>query len=238
MKKIFVLFAVIFFPILSYGQFSVGISAGSNISTMSINLRDLSTFKVNPTLGYNANIIIEYKLNPALSIWSGLSITQKGFDQHINFQYSPNSDSTADMTSKLTYIELPIYLKFNTSLKKMDVFYGVGPYISYGIQGKIITNITGSNDITITDKVNWDKPKDYLKSELVKEYGYNDIKRLDIGITAMLGIKYNNFIMTASYKYGLNNIMWEYYQDEKMSNSSFSLSVGYFFIKPTPTRQK
>jgi hypothetical protein len=238
MKKILVLFTVICFPILSHGQFSVGISTGSNISTMSINLRDLSTFKINPIFGYNANLIVEYNLNPALSIWTGLSISQKGFNHHMNFRYSPNSDSTADMTSKLTYLELPVYLKFNTNFKRINVFYGIGPYFSYGLQGKITTNISGRNDLTITDKINWDKPRDYLKSDLVKEYGYNDIKRLDIGVTAILGLKYNSFMVTASYKYGLNNIMWEYYQDEKMSNSSLSLSVGYFFIKPTATKQK
>jgi len=133
MKKILVLFAIIGFPIMSFGQFSVGISAGSNISTMFINLRDLSTFKINPTFGYNANLFVEYSLNQSVSIWSGLSISQKGFNQHIDFRYSPNSDSTADMTSKLTYLELPVYLKFNTNLKKMNVFYGIGPYFSYGL---------------------------------------------------------------------------------------------------------
>ena len=239
MKKVYVLLFIIFLPIVSSGQVSVGVSAGSNISSMFINLRDLSTFKINPILGYNANILIEYKLNPALSISSWISLTQKGFNHHINYGPIQILDSAKDMTSRLTYIDLPIYLKFNASLNKMGFFYGIGPYLSYGIYGKIITNTTiDNNNLTITDKINWNKPRDYLKSEIVKEYGYNGIKRFDIGISALMGIRYNNFIFSASYKYGLKNIMWEYYQDEKMSNSSLSLSVGYFFINTTPTGQK
>jgi hypothetical protein len=204
---------------------------------MSVNLRDLSTFKIKPILGFNGNLLLEYKFNPAFSISSGLSISQKGFNQHLNFRYSPNSDSNAYMTSKLLYLELPIYLKFNTNIKNIDIFYGIGPYISYGIQGTISTTISGRNSLQTTDKIYWDKPRDYLNSELVKEYGYSDIKRFDTGVAALFGISFRNFIMSASYKYGLNNIMWEYYQDEKMSNSSLSMSVGYFFIKPVAHRQ-
>ena len=228
MKKLIVSFIVICSTLISYGQLSVGVSAGTNISTMSIYLRDLSTFRINPIFGYNANIIADYKLNPTLSLWSGLSVSQKGFNQNIRYRYSYNSDSTAEMTSKLTYLELPIYLKFNTNLSKVNLFYGIGPYISYGFYGKITTEITGRNNVTVTDKMKWDKSFDYVKSDLVDSYGYANIKRFDFGIGTLVGLKYKNLFFTASYKYGLHNVMWEYYKDEKMSNSSLSFSVGYF----------
>jgi hypothetical protein len=215
----------------------VGISAGSNLSTMSVYLRDLSTFRINPIFGYNFNFIAEYNLNSSLSLWSNLSITQKGFNQHIRYYYLPHVDSTADMTSRLAYLELPVYLKFETRLNQINLFYGIGPYIAYGLQGKITTKITGRNDLSITDKISWDKPRDYIKSDLVKEYGYTGIKRFDFGLSTILGVRYKNFIITAIYKYGLNNIMWEYFQDEKMANSSLSLSVGYFFTKTSAPRQ-
>jgi hypothetical protein len=163
---------------------------------------------------------------------SGLSFSQKGFIHNINFRYSPNSDSTSMMTSKLDYLELPMYLKFSSKFQKLNIFYGFGPYFAYGIHGKIVTTISGMNETIVTDKINWDKPRDYLKSDLVKEYGYNDIKKSEIGISAIFGIKYKNFIITANYKYGLNNIMWEYYLDEKMSNTTLSFSFGYYLLNP------
>lgn len=236
MKKIVVLFAIICFPILSYAQFSIGISAGSNISTMSINLRDLSTFRINPTFGYNANVIIDYKFNPGLSISTGLSISRKGFNQHIKYFYMPGLDTTADMTTELTYLELPIYVKFNTTINQINIFYGFGPYVSYGLNGKITTEITGRNNETLTDKVKWNKSRDF-QSGLVNAYGYANLYRLDIGIGSMVGLKYKNVFISASYQYGLKNLMWEYYQDEKMSNSCLSISFGYFFDSLFKPRQ-
>jgi hypothetical protein len=230
MKKLIIFSFIICSSLLSHGQLSFGVSAGSNISSMSVYLRDRSTFRINPIIGYNANIIAEYKFSQSFSIWSGLTVTQKGFNQHIKYFYSPRLDTTADITSKLTYLEIPIYLKFNTHLNQIDLFYGFGPYVSYGLHGKITTEITGRNDLTITDKIKWDKSYDY-SSDLVNDYGYANLKRFDFGFGTMVGIKYKNFMVIASYKYGLHNVMWEYFQDEKMSNSSLSLSVGYFINK-------
>lgn len=237
MKKSIIFCALICITLLSNAQFSVGVSAGSNLSTMSVYRRDLNTFRINPVFGYNVNLIAQYKLNSSLALWSGLTINQKGFNQHIKYYIRPDLDSTADMTSRLTYLELPIYLIFNTSLNQTNLFYGLGPYISYGLHGKITTDIVGRNNVSITDNIKWDKSYDYIKSDLVKSYGYTNLKRLDFGIGTMVGINVKNFVLTVSYKYGLSNIMWEYYQDEKMANSSLSISIGYFFDKLLAPRQ-
>lgn len=228
MKKIVVLFAIICLPIMSSAQFSVGISAGSNISTMSVNLRDLSTFRINPAIGYNANVIIDYRLNPSISLSTGLSISRKGFNQHIKYFFMPGLDTTADMNTKLTYLELPINLKFNTTLGQINIFYGFGPYLSYGLNGKITTEIIGRNNETLSDKVKWNKSRDF-QSGLVNSYGYANLNRLDFGVGSLIGLQYKKIFITASYQYGLKNLMWEYAQDEKMSNSCLSISVGYFF---------
>lgn len=234
MKKSLIIFALLSASVMSFGQFSIGISAGSNLSTMSVSLRDLSTFRIKPVFGYNAGVTAEYKLSPAVSIVSGLSLSQKGFKQDIKYFVRPGLDSTAQMTVKLTYLDLPVFIKFNTAVKKVNMFYGFGPYVSYGINGKIITKITGTDNVTYNDKMKWDKSYDYLKSDLADSYGYANLKRFDFGIGTMLGVSYKNFMITASYKYGLHNMMWEYYMNEKMSNSSLSLSLGYTFNKPAP----
>jgi|WetSurMetagenome_2_1015567.scaffolds.fasta_scaffold90698_3 hypothetical protein len=236
MKKSLILILIICSTKLSYGQLSIGVSAGSNLSSMSVSLWDISTFKINPMFGINANLIADYKFNPNLSIWTGLSISQKGFNQHIKYYYRPGLDSTADMTSRLFFLELPVYLKFNTTFKHINVFYGAGPYIAYGLQGKVTTNITGRVDLTTIDKIKWDKSYDY-SSDLLNTYGYANIKRLDFGIGTILGVSYKNFILKASYQYGLQNLMWEYRQDEKMSNSSLSISFGFLLDNLFKPRQ-
>ena len=228
MKKSIIFSLVICSTLLSYGQLSVGISTGTNISSMSVSLRDLSTFRINPTFGYNTNVIVDYKINQGLSLSTGLSISGKGFNQHIKYFYMPQLDTTADMTCKFTYLDVPVYLKFNTTINQVSVFYGIGPYVSYGLHGKITTEITGRNSETLVDKVKWDKSRNY-HSDLLNTFGYSNLKRPDFGLVTLVGFKYRNLFISASYQYGLKNLMWEYYQDEKMSHSSLSLSVGYFF---------
>lgn len=227
MKKIIVILPIILVTLTVNGQFSVNISAGPNLSSMSVFLRDRSTFRINPILGYNANLNIEYKFKSNFSLWTGMSLTQKGFNQHIKYFYSPRIDSTADINNKLTYLEVPIYLKFTTSFKRMDLFYGFGPYIAYGIHGSINSEITGRKNVALTEKMLWDKS--YTYSELINYYGYGRLKRFDCGLGTMFGIRYKNVIAFASYKYGLINEMWEFFQYERMSNSSLSISIGYSF---------
>jgi hypothetical protein len=111
----------------------------------------------------------------------------------------------------------------------MNFFYAIGPYFSYGIHGNIKTEITGRNDASYSDEIKWSKETDYITSDLVKEYGYTDIHRFDIGIGTMAGLKYNHYLLAVSYQFGIKNIMWEFSRDEKMSNASLSLSVGYMF---------
>jgi hypothetical protein len=118
---------------------------------MSVSLRDLSTFRINPTFGYNTNVIVGYKINQGFSLSTGLSISGKGFNQHIKYFYMPQLDTTADMICKFTYLDVPVYLKFNTTIKQVSVFYGIGPYVSYGLHGKITTEITGRNSETLVD---------------------------------------------------------------------------------------
>lgn len=231
MKKLLILLSIVLLSLTSMAQMRVGISAGSNLSSMSVFLRDRSTFRINPIWGYNANLIIEYQFKSNFSLWSGISITQKGFNQHIKYFYSPRFDSTADIHSKLTYLEIPIYLKFNTSFKRVDLFYGFGPYIAYGIHGSIITEVVGRNNATLTEKMRWNKTYNY--SDLVNYYGYGRLRRPDCGVGTMVGLRYKNAIATASYKYGLINEMWEFFQDERMSNSTLSISIGYIYSRPS-----
>lgn len=230
-KLIIILLSSLLLSLTSRAQMSIGISAGSNISSMSVFLRNKSTFRINPVWGYNANLIIEYKFKTNFSLWSGMSITQKGFNQHIQYFFSPRIDSTTDINSKLTYLELPIYFKFNTSFKRIDLFYGLGPYVAYGIHGSIITEILGRNQVTLTEEIRWNKSNNY--SDLVNYYGYGKLRRIDGGVGTMVGLKYKNAIVTASYKYGLINEMLEYFEDERMSNTSLAISIGYIFTRPS-----
>ena len=226
MKRLIVLCAIIYFTSLSYGQVSIGLSAGSTLSSMSVELRDLSTFKINPKIGFNLNLVADINLSPSLSLSTGLSFTQKGFKQTLYTQYSPFT--SAEMISHINYLEIPVYVKIHTNLTKVNFFYGVGPYFSYGLTGKVSTNTFGSVDSSYTVDIKWTKAP-FDENNLPNTYGYTKIKRFDFGIGNMVGVKYKQLFFTLDYRYSFKNIMSEYYLDEKMSNASLSLSVGYLF---------
>lgn len=226
MKKLIIFCTIIVLTSYSYGQISIGLSAGSTLSSMKADLRDLSTFKIKPKTGFNFNLIADINLNSSLSLSTGLSFTQKGFRQTLYTEYSPFT--SAEMISHMNYIEIPVYLKIHTNLTKVNFFYGVGPYFSLGLNGKVSTKTFEPVDSSYTVDIKWSKaPSD--GNSLPDTYGYTKIKRFDFGIGNMVGIKYKQLFLTLDYRYSFKNIMWEYYQDEKMSNISLSLSVGYIF---------
>jgi hypothetical protein len=227
MKKLVVFFIIFNFVLPAHAQITTGISAGPSLSTMSVHLRDLSTFRIKPITGFNLNFIVDIKLNSSLSLSSGMSFSQKGFRHTLYYQYSPFM--SAEMTSKINYLEIPVYIKINTNLTRVNFFYGVGPYFSYGLNGKVSTLTTGSVDSSYTKEIKWAKSRGFSENDLPNTYGYTSIKRFDFGIGNVAGLKYKRLILALDYRYSFKNIMWEYYQDEKMSNSVLSLSAGYIF---------
>jgi hypothetical protein len=224
MKKFALFFIICYFAQLANGQISVGISTGPVLSTMSVHLRDFSNFRIKPIFGFNLNFIADIKLNSNLSFSSGMSFSQKGFRQTLYYQNSPFT--SAEMTSHINYLEIPVYIKINTNLNKVNFFYGVGPYFSYGLNGTVST-LTA--DSSYTERINWAKSRGFIENNLPNNYGYTSIKRFDYGIGNIVGLKYKQLFLTLDYKYSFKNIMWEYYLDEKMSNSVLSLSIGYMF---------
>jgi hypothetical protein len=68
----------------------------------------------------------------------------------------------------------------------------------------------------------------YCEGRLPETYRYTRIKRSGFVIGNMVGKKYKKMFLTLGYRYSLRNIMWEYYLDERMSNSVLSLSAWYF----------
>jgi hypothetical protein len=224
MKKLVIFFIICYFALPVCGQISAGISAGPSLSTMSVHLRDLSAFRIKPIFGFNLNFIVDIKLNSSLSLSSGISFSQKGFRQTLYYQYSPFT--SAEMTSRINYLEIPLYIKINTNLTKVNFFYGAGPYISYGLNGNVST-LTA--DSSYTSEITWTKSGGFIENNLPNTYGYTSIKRFDYGIGNMVGLKYKKLLLALDYRYSFKNIMWEYFLDEKMSNSVLSLSAGYIF---------
>jgi opacity protein-like surface antigen len=114
----------------------------------------------------------------------------------------------ASKSNNLNYLQLPVYAGYKFNAGLgLDIIVGVGPYIGYGI--------SATND--------W--------------FNKDSFKKFDYGLSALAGIQFEKFQITAGYDFGLNDIMdvpnWESLKDlgnfSSLSNRNIKISLAYFF---------
>jgi len=94
----------------------------------------------------------------------------------------------------------------------------LGPYIGMGLKGKYITKKTSNGATKIIKKnVEWGRNRK------------SDLKRLDYGINIGVGVELNTIQISASYQYGLSNVMNISSGSLKVKNRSAQISIAYKF---------
>jgi len=235
MKKKFIFgIACVLGFLSSNAQIQLGVTGGVDYSTMSIRREYQNDLGVKGTSSYHFGITSKYSVNENFYLAADLLFSKKGFKQS-NSQFAPQSNSAVDSLTNfdvsLYYIELPVLMEFKVKFKKMNVLFGIGPYVSYGIGGNVKLDITSSStNLSYAEKIRWDKyysDPTNIGERIVYDYGYSKIKRLDYGAVTRFGIEFNSFILSAEYKYGIANLMWEFRKYERMNNQSIGLSLVY-----------
>ncbi|MGC4038327.1 MAG: porin family protein [Chitinophagaceae bacterium] len=138
----------------------------------------------------------------AFTLTAGLEYAQKGV----------KSDET-DFKAKAhaNYIQLPVYAGYNLVAGPGALFAGIGPYIAYGVDGKIKAD----------------------GEESINTFGENDggFKRFDAGGAVRVGYRLDKgLLLVLGYQHGITNIGYESH-DFNSKNRSFSIAVGYAFGK-------
>ncbi len=135
------------------GKISFGILGGVNFQTLTG--LDHSGDKLENGLltGYHGGVNVLVQIAPEFYFQPGLLYSLKG------------AKSTSEpLTSKIkaSYVEMPLNLVYRGKLGNGYVLVGFGPYIGYGIGGKVITtggevsletDVTFQNTVAITDPV-------------------------------------------------------------------------------------
>lgn len=113
----------------------------------------------------------------------------------------------------LNYVTLPINILLKPEMVNGAWFVGVGPYIGYGISSKMKV---GNNS--------WDPFKKNGSNEA-------DLKRFDGGLNVQAGYEFSaGFNIGINSNLGLVNISNDTNDDnEKMTNTSFGVTLGYTF---------
>ena len=147
--------------------------------------------------------IYEYK-GFEFGIRPGVFFSQKGES------YKDNADKA--LSYDLNYLDIPVTLRVSHEVADdLDVIANFGPYLGIGLYGK---NIAGTTT-----------------SEKHDSFGSDgELRRIDSGLIASLGLKYEDFLLTVGGQYGLVNQL----KDTKTltgspKNANFFVMVGYEF---------
>ncbi len=228
-RIVLALFAAVFFLQSASAQVRFGVKAGLNLASISysddyIGLAesvletDLSTGMV-PTFHVGAQA--EFDCGGPIGFSAGLQLSMKGgkLSGDGTVLGQPVSFSS---TARPMYLQVPIAVTF----RKNGFYAGVGPYIGFGIGGKVTTKseAAGQTDETSED-ISFGSSED------------DDFESLDYGAGIELGYEFSNIRVSASYSLGLANIAPKDQVDQgKDQNLDFSaknnvigVSVAYLF---------
>ncbi len=196
---------------VNYSQnFNILIKGGLNLSNMIVKDDDKTLsddYKMLP--GFHIHPAIEYSFSDLFSLEGGIAFQSRG--------YKVKGDNHKFRLTSI-YLDIPINAKFNFNLGNVNLFCSLGPYVAFGIGGKIYKEGTVHNITKITKRpIKWGSDWD------------DDLKTVDYGLNFGVGLDINNFMVGMSYGWGLANLCAIDDLDYKIKNYVLQISVGYKF---------
>lgn len=211
------LLSVTFVKAQDPGRLSFGILGGVNFQNL--NGKDVAGDKLENDLivGFHAGVNVQIPIVPEFYFQPGISFSTKGA------KYTGNGITS---TTSLSYIEVPLNLVYKGLLGTGYVLLGFGPYIGYGIMGKVKTeggSVSVDSDIEFQNVV-----------ELTDPMTVPYFKALDAGGNIFFGYEMaSGIFLQLNAQLGMLNISPEYkiLTDDKSSikNTGFGFSLGYRF---------
>lgn len=186
---------------------SVGVKAGLNVSNQSYKSEGLNV-SGSAKVGFNAGLTLDINLPSNLAVMSGLELTTKG----VKFDIEDTKT-----TFNAMYLQLPIHLGYKIEIApQTKIHFNAGPYLAYGIGGKI---------------------KNSYDNEKMDTFGDDALKRFDFGLGIGAGVTFVDKVQVRlGYDFGLADAgrkgTDEYGDayDVKVKNRNFYVSLGYLFF--------
>lgn len=203
------------------GKMSVGILGGVNFQNL--NGKDFTGDKLENDLivGFHAGVNVQIPVAPEFYFQPGVLFSTKGA-KHTGDVLG--TDYTG--TTSISYIEVPLNLVYKGLLGNGYVLLGLGPYVGYGIMGKVKAeggSVSTDQDIEFKNVVE-------LGDDPLVPY----FKAFDAGGNIFFGYEMLSGIFAQlNAQLGMLNINPEYkaIPDDKSSikNTGFGFSLGYRF---------
>lgn len=215
MKKFFLIVMLAGWVFGSYAQeVKFGVKAGMNMTSLGSDFKDnFDGFDQKTKIGFNIGAFVDWGITESFYIQPGLYYSNKGV------KFEAKEDSDIKMKVNLSYLELPILASYRFTLTdNMKLHINTGPYLAYGLGGKI-----KFEPKEVADEMGGD-----LKAFDEEE---GDLKRFDFGWSFGAGVNFSAIYVGVKYDLGFSNIAGDSYDEEdvKIHNRNFSVSVGYTF---------
>jgi len=229
MKKVFTLLWVAVLSVASlpsFAQFKLGVTVGVSSNSFGYNYEDSDDEKeerdaTKAKIGYKVGLAAEYSFVEALSLQTGLMLSNKG----AKYEFEDSGEFFKG-TNSLNYVEIPLNLAFKISNFQIHA----GPYVGFGLSGKAEYetsfmgngegNIKFKNKVSQSDSDNLGNNEDYFRGT-------------DVGLNLGAGYRFGSVLVTATYSKGLSSLYPTYEgvddDDDKMTNKGISLAATWFF---------
>ncbi len=196
---------------VSKGKTSIGVHAGGNLYSAYGKTYNGSDLANSLNEGFRAGVDIAIPLGAAFYVQPGIDFVTKGAEGTLN-----NRDL------KLNYVEVPVTFVYKPTLGTGSLNLGFGPYLGYGVGGRLKYADGNSKDVVFKDEFDSTVPEElqYRKSDAGANLlvGYNFANNLSLDLKAQLGLKNIAPDRPASAE-----------GQTSYKNIGFGLSVGYRF---------
>lgn len=211
--QITILLLATLFTTDALAQTTFGLKAGTGFSTARVETQDedySDELILKPT--FMAGFILDFGINEALSIESGLQFANRG----VMYKEYWNNWEYREITN-LFYTDLPVLFKAGYVTGNTKLYIAGGPYIGVGVLGKVNYKNIDNGDVDEADSftVKWGNDVDK-----------HDLHRLDYGIDFRLGAEIGKVQLGLYNQFGLADISTSDYDGHKSNNRSFGLSIA------------
>lgn len=199
------------------GQISFGILGGVNFQGLTGLDHSGDKLEIGLLTAYHAGVNVQLPIASAFYFQPGLLYSVKG---------AKNTSGFLTRTTKVSYVEMPLNFVYKGKLGNGYVMVGFGPYVGYGIGGKVTTTggeVSLDTDVTFQNEV-------ALTDPLLDTY----FKRLDAG-----GNLFAGYEMAFGLFFQLNTQLgmlkvnpenaWIINDKASVKHVGFGLSIGYRF---------
>ena len=204
----------------SQAQISLHPFIGGNLnSVQNFDNQEVNDF-FNPLAGIQFGAGIDIPLSRKISLEPILRFNQKGWTTAITGLDYLDLEFVQKASYKLSVIEMPILVNFNTTYRKMKITYNVGPYVGYALEVRAQSSYKSEY---YNEEYDSNSEPYFMEKEVI-----NGLNRSDFGLILGTQVELNNFTMGLHGQMSAQNLYGKLTENAN-KHMSLQLTLGYKF---------